>query len=81
MNQNSRPMGIPSDSNRSDFALVVASSGAVELRLQQEIVTLGDGDTALLTRVSDTSLHVTPVVPADCYLVLLRECRDQTGSE
>jgi environmental stress-induced protein Ves len=62
-----------------DLALAVACSGNVELTLQQEIVTLSDGDAAILTRASDAPFRITPTTSADCYLVLLRACRNHAG--
>jgi environmental stress-induced protein Ves len=60
-------------------AVVVACSGSVELTSQQERLTLVDSDSAILTRAGDGSFRIAPAVSADCYLVLLRECRDQAG--
>lgn len=62
-----------------DKALAVACSGNVELTLQEGSFTLSDGDTAILARAGDGPFGIVPAISADCYLVLLREYRDQAG--
>jgi environmental stress-induced protein Ves len=62
-----------------DLALAVACDGKVELTLQQENITLLDGDTAIFTRAGDAPFRIAPTASADCYLVLLRTCRNHAG--
>jgi environmental stress-induced protein Ves len=62
-----------------DMALAVVCSGNVELTLQEGSFTLADGDTAILARAGDGPFGIVPAISADCYLVLLREYRDQAG--
>lgn len=63
----------------SDIALVVAGSGTLELTYLQDSVTLTEGDAAVLTRTDDATFWIAPKPPANCYVVLLRDCRVQSG--
>jgi hypothetical protein len=62
-----------------DAALVVACSGNVALTLRQNSFALADGDSAILARADDGPFSIVPAISADCYLILLREYRDQAG--
>ena len=62
-----------------DIALAVACSGNVELSLPHKKITLADGDAAILTHAGDGPFSIAPAPSADCYLVLLREFRNQAG--
>ena len=63
----------------NDMALVVACSGKLELTFLQERVLLAEGDAAILMRIGDAAFEIAPNLPADGYVVLLRECRIQAG--
>jgi environmental stress-induced protein Ves len=67
------------DFDGHDVTLAVACSGNVELILPQERITLADGDTAILTHAGDAPFRIAPAPSADCYLVLLRACRNHAG--
>ncbi|WP_426435393.1 HutD/Ves family protein [Bradyrhizobium genosp. P] len=63
----------------SDMALAVACSGTLELTFLKDSVTLTAGDAAVLSCAGDAAILIAPKPPADCYVVLLRECRSQAG--
>jgi len=62
-----------------DIALAVAGSGKVELSLPRQKIDLGDDDAAILMRADEGAFTIAPTGSADCYLVLLRSCRNHTG--
>lgn len=62
-----------------ELALTIACFGNVELTSAREIVTLADGDTAILGRADHTTFRIAPAAAADCYLVLLRDFSGQSG--
>ena len=62
-----------------DIAVVVACSSDVTLTSRDNVISLANGDAAILEHAGDASFRVVSVTEADCYLVLLRECRDQAG--
>jgi environmental stress-induced protein Ves len=69
----------PCDFDGYGLALAVACCGNVELNLPHGNITLSEGDTAILTRAGDGPFRIAPTASADCYLVLLRTCRDYAG--
>lgn len=58
-----------------DVALAVACGGGVTLASPQNSATLAEGDAAILAKASDPPVRIMPATSADCYLVLLWECR------
>jgi len=67
------------DFEGSDIALVLACSGNLALTFLQESATLAQRDAAVLTRTGNAAFWIAPELPADGYIVLLRECRIQAG--
>jgi hypothetical protein len=51
----------------------------VTLNSRKHIVTLAHRDAAVLALASDAPFRIAPARSACCYLVLLRECRNQIG--
>lgn len=70
---------VASDFDGDDVAVVLSLDGETLLSSARNIVTLDQGDAAVLSRASDLSFEITPPNPGECYLVLLRECSDRPG--
>jgi uncharacterized protein len=70
---------ITSDFDSDDVAIVLSLNGTTRLSSSGNTVSLGHGETAVLTRASDVSFEVTPPNPGECYLVSLRERSNQAG--
>jgi len=61
-----------------DVAVVLAVNGQVIVASNSEVVTLEHRDAAVLTQSNDMTL-ISPAADCECYLVLLRELRNQPG--
>jgi environmental stress-induced protein Ves len=62
-----------------DIALAFACAGTVELSVPHRKIDLADGDAAILLRADNAPFTIAPTGSADCYLVLLRPCRNHAG--
>jgi uncharacterized protein len=71
------------DFDGHDVAIAIAVNGNTKLISQGQAmsldVMLGNGDAAILRQASDGSFRIEPAAECDCYLVLLRQRRDQPG--
>jgi uncharacterized protein len=67
------------DCDGHDVAIAIAVNGSAKLISQGQAETLDDSDAAILRKASDGSFRIEPAAECDCYLVLLRQHRDQPG--